>query len=342
VALDSIAKLSVLITGDETPLAASARRAEAVVGGMGRRMDAASASTMKLSQAMSAMRGNIPALFQVSGLSGASAGPVAALVAMTAATYKMASASDALDVSLQRSELDTWTGQWKRLKQEIATTNSLTAGGTFSMFFRDASGDMADYVRSWNEWLNPQKTAEIAARAKWLAETEQRERGAAEAAKLHAKAQAAKAQALKDAAQAAEAERSARGETLRRAEDIRAMVRTPAEEFQRSVNELRSFFMRGFIDQATMDRAMEMAQERFDSASKPKDRATHQAMQSIGAVERYSMAGYSAGLPTRQDDKREEKQLVNQGQQMIQVMQHIDAILATRTDAQTVRLSSLN
>jgi hypothetical protein len=210
------------------------------------------------------------------------------------------------------------------------------------MFFRDASGDMADYVRSWNEWLNPQKTAEIAARAKWLAETEQRERGAAEAAKLHAKAQALKAQALKDAAQAAEAERSARGETLRRAEDIRAMVRTPAEEFQRSVNELRSFFMRGFIDQATMDRAMQAAQERFNDASRPKDRAMNQARQSVAAAERYSMAGYSAGLPTQQDAKTEEKQLVNLNQGILDVMKHIGAVLEARPDTQTVRLSNLN
>jgi gas vesicle protein len=342
VALDSISKLSVLITGDESPLAASTRRAEGLVGGMARRMDAASASTVKLSTAMAAMRGNIPAIFQASGLSGASVGPVAAMVAMVAGMYKLGAASDALNVSLQRNELDTWTGQWKRLKNELAITNSLTAGGTFNSFFRDASKDIADYVRSWNEWLNPQKTAEIAARAKWLAETEQRERGAAAAAKLHAKAQADKAQALKDAAQAAEAERSARGDTLRRAEEIRAMVRTPAEEFQRSVNELRAFFVMGFIDQVTMDRAMKMAQERANDASRPRDRAMNQAQQSVAAAERYSMAGYSAGLPQRQDNKQEEKQLVNLNQGILDVMKHIDAVLQTRPDTQMVRLSNLN
>jgi hypothetical protein len=342
VALDSISKLSVLITGDESPLAASTRRAEGLVGGMARRMDAASASTVKLSTAMAAMRGNIPAIFQASGLSGASAGPVAAMVAMVAGMYKLGAASDALNVSLQRNELDTWTGQWKRLKNELAITNSLTAGGTFNSFFRDASKDIADYVRSWNEWLNPQKTAEIAARAKWLAETEQRERGAAAAAKLHAKAQADKAQALKDAAQAAEAERSARGDTIRRAEEIRAMVRTPAEEFQRTVNELRSCLGFGLIYPPPMDRAMKMAQERANDASRPRDRAMNQAQQSVAAAERYSMAGYSAGLPQRQDNKQEEKQLVNLNQGILDVMKHIDAVLQTRPDTQMVRLSNLN
>jgi hypothetical protein len=294
---------------------------------------------------MAAMRGNIPAIFQASGLSGASVGPVAAMVAMVAGMYKLGAASDALNVSLQRNELDTWTGQWKRLKNELAITNSLTAGGTFNSFFRDASKDIADYVRSWNEWLNPQKTAEIAARAKWLAETEQRERGAAAAAKLHAKAQAEKAQALKDAAQAAEAERSARGDTLRRAEEIRAMVRTPAEEFQRTVNELRSFFIRGFIDQATMDRAMEAAQDRLKDANAPRDRATNQAMRSFGAVERYSMAGHSAVQQARAatpDDKKEEKMQVQLQQRMVQVMGNIHAELKNKPDWPSFGVTDLN
>ena len=345
-ALDSISKLSVLITGDETPLAQSTRRAEAAVSAMSSRMDTGAASTFKLSQAMSALKGNIPALFQLSGLSGSSAGPVAALVAMTAATYKMAAASDALDVSLQRSELATWTGQWKRLKSEIATTNALTAGGTFSEFFRDASGDMADYVRSWNEWLNPAKTAEMAARAKWIAETEQRERGMAEAAKANAKAQRDKEDAARKAADAFQRELDIRSSvqkaSLDRAEEIRAMVRTPAEEFKRTVGELRAFFASGFIDQETMDRAMQMAQERMQEASRSKQRTSHEAMQSIAAAERYTMAGYSASLATQKDDKSEEKQLVNQGQQMIQVMQHIDAQLADRPDWPAFQISKLN
>jgi hypothetical protein len=91
-----------------------------------------------------------------------------------------------------------------------------------------------------------------------------------------------------------------------------------------------------------MDRAMEMAQERFNNASAPKDRATHQAMQSIGAVERYSMAGYSAGLPQQQDNKQEEKQLVNLNQGILDVMKHIGAVLEARPDMPAFQLSRLN
>jgi hypothetical protein len=67
-----------------------------------------------------------------------------------------------------------------------------------------------------------------------------------------------------------------------------------------------------------------------------------QSLGPVGAAERFTMQGYSAGLPLRQDDKREEKQLVNLNQGILDVMKHIDAVLQTRPDTQMVRLSNLN
>src|SRR5690242_1428971 len=163
--------------------------------GAAKDIDAVARSSVRLSTVMSAMRGNIPAIFQVAGKS---AGPVAALLGMAAGGYKLAAANDALKASLQTNELEAWAGQWKRVGTEINHTASII-GGPLNLAFRDATEDLADLIKSWNEWLFPEATAEIAARTKAIAEADEKEKAEADAIRQKAKALAEQAEAAKKA-----------------------------------------------------------------------------------------------------------------------------------------------
>lgn len=380
-ALDSIAKLSVLITGDESPLAASTNRAEQIVanaatriadpwarglsamkaqndkwaaglanlaaqnapgaGGpfdsltLGARQYVAAAneahhSTVQLSTVMAAMRGNIPAIFKVGGRA---AGPALVLIGTAVAAYKLGAAADALHTKLGAAEIDTWAGQWKRIKEEWAESAGIV-GGPLAFAFKEASEDLANLQERFNEWIKPDRIREMERHMATLAAQQAAE---AENTKRAAEAMKAKAEAVKEAAEAAERERDANSDFQRsnfsRADAIRDMVRTPGEELQRFTIELKSLFASGFIDQETMNRALEMAEQKARDAVSGKQAAAARSQQPLAAVERFTSAGFTAvqqaqnNIRVQEEHKQIAVKQLTEEQKQVMLLQRIEVIL---------------
>jgi gas vesicle protein len=135
------------------------------------------------------------------------------------------------------------------------------------------------------------------------------------------------------------AHRSAFEQFQNRGEDLRRSLMTPIEAFRESMDEFNELLRLRMIDSETFARAAAKARDELGAANRSK--FIDQARQPIAAVERYTMAGYSASLSTQRDDKREEKQAVNLLGGIKDVMQHIDAQLGNRPDWPQFQMSRL-
>ena len=304
---DSIAKLAVVITGDAGPLAREMNRATNIV----RRMDT---SVVKLSSSLSALKGNWGAAFSVGG-------PAAlALTAMTGGLYGMARAGDQLLQKLGEDKLATWAGQWERVNEQLGI-----AGLRFTMIAREASSALADRLAAINKAMFPDSVAYIES----LKARKEAEKAMAAQKERAAKAAKEQAEANKKAAEAQQKERDAlldlKNAQRDRADQIRESVQTPAEQLKATFQELRSLLQSGFLDEQTAIRAAKEAMDR--NKKRPED---IQSRPGIAAVQRFSMAGFSA----LQEGKREmdrleqvQKQQLKAEQEQLKVQQDIAGIL---------------
>lgn len=322
---DSIAKLAVVITGDAGPLAQATNRASNIVRGFGndfthvgqkaRSLDVATQSTVKLSTALSAARGNLGAAFTVGGPA------LLAITAMTAGVLKLASAGDTLLQKIGADKLETWAGQWERVNEQLGIM-----GMRFTLIAREASSDFADMLSGVNQALFPDAVAHVnAIKAREAAEkkmADDKER-AAEAAKKQA-------QANKEAAEAQQKERDALLEMKfaqrDRADQIRDSVATPAEELRKTFVELRSLLASGFLDEESAMRAAKAAQMKFDADKPRKDFRS----EGVAAADKFSMAGFSAvqgGLREIDRLERVQKESLKEEQRQTGIQKEIRDIL---------------
>lgn len=372
-AADSIAKLAVIITGDASPLTAEMGRASRAVdswsagmqrmqrSGMGMekidplanlsggriqvgemdiamRRSAASAAFLdrsfrNLNTAALKGRAGIEGLIQIVRLLPPQAqAAIAGMAALAYATYKLAEAGDNLHRRIGFREIDTWAGQWAKAKKEIAETAGIL-GSPLALAAGEASTAMASMLKVLNEAIMPQWMKDMEAKTLALAEATKKKAAADKLAADNAKKHA---EAMKEAAQAAEKERDERAEFIRgeasRAESIKDSVRTPGEELFRTFHELRSMFGAGFIDEKTAMRAGIKAREAFDQASGPRREA--QARAGVGAVDKNTMAGFSAvqgGLREIERLEKVQKDQLKEEQNQTAVQKEIRDILHGQT-----------
>jgi len=342
VALDSIAKLSVLITGDESPLARSMVRAEQAITGSSQRMHR---SGVQLSTVFSAMRGNVPALFKTAGTS------AVGVLALATATYKLAAAGDRLNEAMGAGKLDTWAGQWDRLSASVSNAAGII-GGPLTTAFRDATADFATWTEQFNNWAAPEKMAAVKRHLEDVVYLEGQAARQAQHAVLVKEAWARANKLSRDllAAQARERDEMSdfQHKNFSRADAIRDMVRTPAEELNRFAIELRSLFASGFIDQETMNRALEMAEQKARDAVESKQGAAAKSQQGVAAVERFTTAGFTAvqqaqsNMRVQEEHKRVAQQGVRLQQEEVTLSQKILQTLSQFPTTAPFALSRLN
>jgi hypothetical protein len=331
---DSIAKLAVVITGDAGPLATALAKASANVDSWSRGMatmavqndkwlaglekmrpgsagnanpfeamrlgasgasgsiDRLNTASVKLSTTLSALRGNWGAAFSVGG---------PALLGITAtilAVRKLATAGDDLLEKIGADELETWSGQWGRLNEQLGVT-----GLRFTEIAREATGDLADAMAGINQALFPDSVAHIEA-IKAREFTEKRIKEQKEAA---AKAAEKQAKANKEAAEAQQRERDAMLDIANarrdRAQSITDSLRTPSEELIAKFRELRELFAGGVIDQELFGQSGErMIDEAMDRIKRTK---THERKtEGIAAAERFTSSGASAVEASKREIER--------------------------------------
>jgi hypothetical protein len=247
-------------------------------------------STLRLNTVLSASRGNLGSIATVASARGS--GPIVAMAAMAFATYKLAGAADSLNKSLGASKLDTWAGQWMRLKDQVGNSAGIF-GQPFAAFAREATEGAANRVGRFNDWISPE-TRMAEERMLALAKATKMKAAADKLAAAEAKKHAA---AMKEAAEVAESRRQEHSEWMRdqfsRAEQIKDAMMTAGEHLRRDQTELRSLFQAGFLDESTAASAMLKARKKFDDANKPKS-LSDKSREGIGAYDRSTMEGFSA------------------------------------------------
>lgn len=346
-ALDSIAKLSILITGDDAPLSRATKRAEDNV-----RRFAAVGNSMG---AMSLLK-NLAGAAGFGGVAGAVAVATAATIRFTSEAVRGAIEVESAAAKMNKSWTDTerrfrtTAGQWEIFKQGVTTPVKDNIGSVLNRDLREmltvlnvATGAIkrfkaeqapgadltaVDIVKSRYDQLvarakeqGGKLVAHEAAEARQLAD-ELKRRRVAEWWR----------QSDKDIA---DTQHRIGLQMEEQARQLKATLLTPLEAFEAKLDELRQLQDAGLIGADMMRRATEKARADMDAAIQvEKDLRRVIDKGPGGAVERFTAQGFSAmqagGIG--RDSKVEEKQLVRQNQEMIGVMKQIDAKLATKKD----------
>lgn len=353
-ALDSIAQLAVIITGDEAPLTRATRRAE---------------DSVKRFQSIGNATGSVGMLKSLAGalgfggVAGAFAVATGAAIRFTTEATRGAIEAESAAAKMNKSwtetekRIRTTAGQWEIFKQGVTTPVKDTLGSILAKDLREALTMINVATGAIQRFQAPQLPgADLSASDIVKSRYDQLvARAKAQGGKLlHEEAEEAKklADILKDRRTAdwwkqsdkdiADTQKRIGLQMEEQAKQLKDTLRTPLEAYEAKLEELRQLQDAGMIGAEMMQRATDKARADMENANQMKERVMQHAQGPIAAAERYTMAGYSAGLPQQKDDKREEKQLVNQGQQLIQVMQHIDAQLAGRPDWPAFQISKLN
>lgn len=352
-AADSIAKLSVLITGDANPLGQTLNRAS---GNIKQFQSSAVTNLKALSAGTNLLSGNFSSLAGAMRLVGA--GPAAAgIVAGTAALAGLVAVArtsvNALD-DLRTSQLavaeefkkvtgktldlgftkdDTLSHQWDRLGAAAKDFFAIIANNTG--LYETLVALTSDLAAAWeqvNSWL---KTPEMKATEARVA-----------AAKLEIEATKKKNALLEEqrktqAKLAEEAQKKAQQEhdaLRRRAEDIRESLRTPDEVFGDTVAELKNLANSGVLSIDTLQRGVRDAQDKLNSATKSK-KDSLPANVGVGAAERGTAAGFSAVQSGKRELERlceferqqlaEAKKAAKQRDELARIVENIRGVTLT-------------
>lgn len=149
-AVNSIAKLAVILTADTTQLSANMGRAQGIVrnfnSGVGNTGTLAKTAFKQAGDAAALMTGHMNKLGAVAGALGAAGGPFAVLAAVVGAiAFKLASISDAQRVASGASKAATWAGQWERAGK-AANDIAITLGRPIADALANETRQIADIL----------------------------------------------------------------------------------------------------------------------------------------------------------------------------------------------------
>lgn len=322
---NTIAKLAVVVTTDTGPLSSGMNQAGNIVNRSARQMEGGfSGLADRLKLAKDAAGASTGSIRDMAGV--LRAGPwglaAAGVAGFAVAMYKSAAAADALEmravkvadaweeahekltgqkIDIGFNKIDTWTGQWERLKEAAVQFFGVIGenSGTLS-FFKDMTTGLANALEKITEAMRTDKQrAENAELKRLEAETEEKKKQAEIQKKMAEDAEAA-AKKLAD-------ERTRAWEGLQRtAESITKSLRTPDEIFRDTVTELKNLAGQGLLTGETLARGVRKAAEDLDAAKNRMNGTARAADTRVGAVERFTMAGFSAVQRTSEAKKLEE------------------------------------
>lgn len=300
---DSIAKLSVIITGDASPLGRATAQADGYVRAFerstGSAMLRAGESAKAMGNAFSVASGNLGKLSSLASL-----GWVGAIVAATVAAgklaFNLAAISDELEVAAGGNKLDTWAGQFDRV-QAAATSIAQTLGRPIAEFLTHETEQLANVLELIADSIMPDYIRAEQERAKLLEEQKKKEKEIADQKEKAAKAAKAAAEE-----QARELERIGR-DLQSRADAIAKSIRTPREELVGALAEAQMLFDRGFLTAQQYERAAQNAGRAFANATRMDRPETRESAVTplVGAATRWTTEGFSALQEARQAQQRQ-------------------------------------
>jgi hypothetical protein len=260
----SISKLAIMLTADTTGLNTGLTRAQAAIKGFGMKMNANGA-------------GNFLGMF-ARGTAGIAAAGIA--IAGVYKFLRLGITAGAQFEQAMTTSTNTLIGRWDALKLSVGGFAAMLTGP-----FRDAmTGSLeglADMFDSVTRFFGGKTGAEMAklveARKKHLDLLKQEKEVQEKAAKAAHEAHERMVQSMRD-----------RGAAITEA------LRNPVEVFADTMNELRELAGQGFIDPDTFARGTAKARADLVAATKLAKEFKSQTNFSVGAVERFSSAGFSA------------------------------------------------
>jgi hypothetical protein len=289
---DSIAKLSVVITGDSSPLGRATQQAAGYVTKF--ESDTSSslttvgnaARTMNASFAVAS--GNIGKLTTLGPL-GIAGGLTLGAAAAAKLAYNLALAADAAEAANSRGGISEWAAQWDRVVKATKIIMEVLGRPILDALV-NVTETLANILEKMANKLQSPAYRALVAYAK------ERQRIEEEIIKRQDeadKARAAAQQKWRDNMQSAAA-------------NIVKAMRTPQEVFADTVNELREMANIGFIGPETFARAMSKAKEDLLSSAKSAERIKSAfADTRLSAVERGSVAASNLFQSMRAEEARQ-------------------------------------
>lgn len=212
---------------------------------------------------------------------------------VVAAFQKMTS-EGGLFANMMGRQADTLSGQWEKFKENLTIIASETMKN-FSVVLTDILRDLnaiLDTIVRWYGIERERNTTNTESLRNQIALENKR----AQEAKQHAE----------EEAKAAKEELKVIEEKQRRADAIAKGLRTPQEIYADTVKELRALAGEGFLSPDSFRRGIDRALKDFEDANKKKKEIENQVDTRVGALERFTMAGYSAVTRAGEQKKLED------------------------------------
>jgi hypothetical protein len=259
----SISKLAIMLTADTTGLNTGLTRAQAAIKGFGMKINAAGA-------------GNMLGMFARGGAVAAGAAAIGLSLAGVYRFLKLGVTAGAEFEQAMTDSLDTLSGKTNALRDAFTGLAVAVTGP-----LREGLGELAIRLSRVMDWATKAMGGLTGAEMK-------KQVAAREALVKSLKDQEAAAQ------KAADAHKRLVESMRERGASIEESLRTPVEVFADTMNELRELAGKGFIDPTTFARGTAKARADLIEATKLAKEFKSQTNFSVGAVERFSSAGFSA------------------------------------------------
>lgn len=212
---------------------------------------------------------------------------------VVAAFQKMTS-EGGIFANMMGRQAETLSGQWEKFKENmtiIASETMKTLAVVLTDILRDLNAILDVVVRWYGIEREKNKTSADAVREQMALE-KQRADEAKKAAEEEAKA-------AKEAAKELE-------KAQNRADSIAKSLRTPQEIYNDTIRELQALTEAGLLSIEMFRRGVDKAMKDFEDATDKKKKLEKDVDTRVGAVERFTAAGYSATLRTTEQKKLEE------------------------------------
>lgn len=360
-AANSIAKLSVLITGDSSGLSRAAQQSDGIIRQFGSSVDRSGRFTAQLGVAVARTSGAFGpfgrAVGSVAGQAGAMGALAGAVVgigaAAAAAAFKLTSMADAArdarieikrayeeavaerDGTKPKATEKTNKELFADIKEQFSDFGEL-AGLTFKPFLSGVASLTKDFKElvfgtEVTKALDKEKASVKGLGEETKKITEENRKRAEEASRAAEKAQ-------RDAEQAIERLRQ-RGVSLTES------LRTPIEKYKDALKEAAELAAKGFIDAQTLQRAADAAADEYRRAVEMKKDASSFSVNAGGALQRGSVAEYSARVKADQEQQQiakaqleeERMQSKTQGEMLAALKQ-----IASQPGGQALKVMRLN
>lgn len=214
------------------------------------------------------------------------------------AAFKKMTSEGGIFANMMGRQAETMSGQWEKFKENLTIISSETMKGlavVLTDILRDLNSILDTVVR-WYGIERERNNTNADAIRNQMALEQKRAADAKKAAEEEAKAADELTKALQNRFE----------QMAKRAESIASSLRTPMEIFRDTMAELKMLTEDGLLSLEMYQRGADKAKKDLDDALKSKEKVAKEIDTRVGAVERFTAAGFSAVNRTNEQKKLEE------------------------------------